>query len=83
MYVFFHLYNTTGNDLYMQVYLCFLVDCTGSMSPWINEVKRNVKNWSKRLSDDYADTELHVAFVRYTDYDQPEDTRTTYIDFTV
>ena len=52
------------------------------MSPWINKVKENIRFWSDKLNAQYTNMELHVAFVRYTDYDQPENTRTTAIDFT-
>ena len=66
----------------MQVGICFMVDCTGSMGPWINEIKKKVKSWSEQLHANHTHLELHLAFVRYTDYDQPPSTRTTALDFT-
>lgn len=66
----------------LQTSLCFLVDCTGSMRPWIDKVKENIKIWSEGLHKKHTNMELHVGFVRYTDHDQPKDTRTTWIDFT-
>ena len=52
------------------------------MSPWIDKVKENIRFWSDRLHAKYTNMELEVAFVRYTDYDQPEESRTTTLDFT-
>lgn len=66
----------------LQVDLCFLVDCTGSMSSYIEAVKNNVKQLRDDLVAQYKGCDIRFAFVRYTDYDQPESTRTTYIDFT-
>lgn len=66
----------------LQVDLCFLVDCTGSMSSYIEAVKNNVKQLRDDLVAQYKGCDIRFAFVRYTDYDQPESTRTTFIDFT-
>ena len=66
----------------MQVDLCFLVDCTGSMGSYIEAVKNNVKQLRDDLVAQYKGCDIRFAFVRYTDYDQPVSTRTTYIDFT-
>ena len=45
-----------------------------------------VKNCVKKVRDDlvqqFQGYEIRFAFVRYTDYDQPEYSRTTHIDFT-
>lgn len=65
-----------------QVDLCFLVDCTGSMGSWIESVKDNIKTVRDQLDEKYKGCDLQFAFVRYTDYDQPEETRTTKIDLT-
>ena len=65
-----------------QVDLCFMVDCTGSMSNWIEAVKNNVKQLRDRLETEYKGCDIRFAFVRYTDYDQPASTRNTWIDFT-
>lgn len=66
----------------MQVDLCFLVDCTGSMGSYIEAVKNNVKQLRDDLVKQYKGCDIRFAFVRYTDYDQPESSRTTFIDFT-
>ena len=53
------------------------------MKRWIDKVKENIKFWSEQLHAKHTNMELNVAFVRYTDYDQPEESRTTTFDFTV
>ena len=73
---------TFSNDAFCQVDVCFLLDCTGSMRPWMKAVKDNILKWSCRLHEKYTDAQLRFAFVRYTDFDQPEATRTTLMDFT-
>ena len=52
------------------------------MGSWIKSVKTNVKNIREVLEKQFTDCDLQFAFVRYTDYDQPESSRTTWIDFT-
>ena len=59
-----------------------MMDCTGSMRSWIEAVKNNVKEVRDRLGAQYKGCDLRFAFVRYTDYDQPEHSRTSWIDFT-
>lgn len=79
------IYITLGNisyDAFHQVDVCFLLDCTGSMGPWMKAVKDNILKWRCRLHEKYTDAHLRFAFVRYTDFDQPEETRTTFMDFT-
>ena len=73
---------STLNLACLQVDLCFVVDCTGSMQAWINSVKSGIKDLHDAMYRKYDGCDLRVAFVRYTDYDQPEDSRTTWIDFT-
>ena len=62
--------------------MCFLVDCTGSMGGHIESVKNNVQSLRDHLATEYKGCDLRFAFVRYTDYDQPECSRTTWLDFT-
>ena len=62
--------------------MCFLVDCTGSMSSSIEGVKNNIKQLRDNLVTQYSGCDLQFAFVRYTDYDQPASTRTTCLNFT-
>ena len=59
-----------------------MVDCTGSMSGSIDAVKNNILNIQERLKKDYVSCDLRFSFVRYTDFDQPESTMTTWLDFT-
>ena len=66
----------------MQVDVCFLVDCTGSMQPSIQTVKENIQDLYDELVAVYKKCDVLFAFVRYTDFDQPSGTRTTYLNFT-
>ena len=59
-----------------------MMDCTGSMANWIESVKQNVKNIRDSLEKTYKGCDMQFAFVRYTDYDQPQHSRTTWINFT-
>ena len=65
-----------------QVDLCFLIDCTGSMSPSISHVKETINTWTAEVAARYPEGDFRCAFVGYTDYDQPEDVRTKLLDFT-
>lgn len=58
------------------------MDCTGSMGSYIEAVKNNVKQLRDDLVVQYKGCDIRFAFVRYTDYDQPESSRTTFINFT-
>ena len=59
-----------------------MVDCTESMNPWIQAFKGNILQLRDKLEVEYQGCDLQFAFVRYTDYDQPASTRTTWINFT-
>jgi Alpha-kinase family/Zinc finger C-x8-C-x5-C-x3-H type (and similar) len=59
-----------------RVQLCFLMDCTGSMQPWIDHVKNAVFLLNQRLLATCANGSLETACVAYTDYDVSEDRRT-------
>ena len=59
-----------------------MVDCTGSMRNHIEAVKNSVQELRDRLVVEYKGCDLRFSFVRYTDYDQPESTRTTWLNFT-
>ena len=65
-----------------QVDLCFLIDCTGSMSSYISHVKETINTWTAEVAARYPEGDFRCAFVGYTDYDQPEDVRTKLLDFT-
>ena len=59
-----------------------MVDCTGSMSSHIEAVKNSIQELRDQLVKEYKGCDLRFSFVRYTDYDQPASTRTTWLDFT-
>lgn len=65
-----------------QVDVCFLVNCTGSMQPSIETVKDNIQDLHEKMVAEYKKCDVLFAFVRYTDFDQPTATRTTYLNFT-
>ncbi len=67
----------------MQVDLCFLVDCTGSMKPWIIGIQTAVTRWASVLQASYPDCCLRFAFVGYTDYDERDKDRIKSFDFNV
>lgn len=52
------------------------------MGSSIEAVKNNIQQLRDRLVAEYKECDLVFAFVRYTDYDQPQATRTTYLPFT-
>ena len=52
------------------------------MGSWIKPVKDNIVQLRDKLEVEYQGCDLQFAFVRYTDYDQPASTRTTWINFT-
>eukprot|EP01124_Arcella_intermedia_P017213 TRINITY_DN239_c0_g1_i4.p1 TRINITY_DN239_c0_g1~~TRINITY_DN239_c0_g1_i4.p1 ORF type:complete len:733 (-),score=170.53 TRINITY_DN239_c0_g1_i4:228-2426(-) len=47
--------------------LCFLIDCTGSMEPWIDAVKDGLLEIIANITKAYKDCSLRVAFVGYRD----------------
>lgn len=52
------------------------------MQGQINAVKDSVLLFVQKLSTQYAHLKLHFGFVRYTDYDMPAESRTTFLQFT-
>ncbi len=66
----------------LQIDVCFLVDCTGSMGPYIKAVKKNIKKLRDRVQEEYKNSDVVFSFVRYTDYDQHASSRTSYLPFT-
>jgi len=58
-----------------------MVDCTGSMQSWVDSVKSGIQNLADRLNATYKSCDLRVAFVGYTDFDQPKQTRIKRLDF--
>lgn len=52
------------------------------MQPYIDAVKASVMTIATKMKSIYANLDLQLAFVRYTDYDIPEHRRTTSLNFT-
>ena len=48
--------------------LCFLIDCTGSMDPYIAQVKTKIDNLVEHCKMTFPDLVLKVAFVGYRDH---------------
>ncbi|KAL6055637.1 VWFA domain-containing protein [Balamuthia mandrillaris] len=69
-------------QLSSRVEICFLVDCTGSMGSWIDAVKDSIQQMAFDLQSEHPQNSFFWSFVRYTDYDQPASTRTSYLPFT-
>lgn len=50
------------------VKLCFVLDCTGSMDPWIQAAKTKMEEIILNVQDKHPDTVIEVALVAYRDY---------------
>jgi hypothetical protein len=61
--------------------VCFLVDCTGSMTPYINMVKSTLNNIVEKLKMKFKLFEMRVSFVGYRDH-ADGDYRITCLPFT-
>ncbi|CAM9362022.1 unnamed protein product [Ectocarpus fasciculatus] len=53
----------------VEVDLCFVMDCTGSMGSWINQAKKKLFAIIEQTKKDIANLELRVAFVGYRDFE--------------
>jgi len=49
--------------------LCFLMDCTGSMGPWIQTTKDKIKSITFEVQTLFPGSLLRIAFVGYRDFD--------------
>lgn len=56
----------------LPVYLGFLMDCTGSMQPWIDDAKNQIDIIIAETQREYPNTDIHVGFVGYRDYGDAE-----------
>ena len=72
---------TVVQSILLQVGVCFMVDHTVSTGPWVNKLT-DIRSWSEQLQANHTHLELYVAFVHYTDYDQPPYTHINTLDFT-
>jgi hypothetical protein len=64
----------------VQVKMCFLIDCTGSMEPWIQAAKDQVQTMINETRNEQANAEFQTAFVGYRDFGDAE--RFKVVDFT-
>ena len=56
----------------INVKVCFVMDCTASMQPWIRQAKTKMVELIARVSDSHPNTTIQVGFVGYRDYDDVE-----------
>jgi hypothetical protein len=60
--------------------VCLMMDCTASMTPWIDAAKERILNCLKTVKTEYPDYEIDVAFIGYRDY--TDDEKIIFVDFT-
>ena len=60
--------------------LCYVIDCTSSMSSYIKAAKEGIKHVVKKIETEYPDVEVRVAVVAYRDWCDG-DKRIEYKDF--
>jgi hypothetical protein len=57
----------------MKIDICFVIDCTGSMEPWIQAAKDQTFDIVRKTRQETPNAEVRVAFVGYRDYgDSPQ-----------
>ncbi len=61
--------------------LCFLVDCTSSMSTYIEQVRDKISQLVSELKRCYENFSIRLAFVGYRDYTESENDQIVSIDF--
>jgi vacuole morphology and inheritance protein 14 len=49
--------------------VCFVLDCTASMSPWIYAAKNKILDVLEDLSSDHQNFKIYVAFIGYRDFE--------------
>jgi len=49
--------------------VCFLMDCTGSMEPWLDVTRQKISAVVAEIQKTFHDTDLRLAFVGYRDFD--------------
>jgi hypothetical protein len=55
-------------DTFVDVKICFVMDCTGSMEPWIEQAKTRIVQIMRGVSVDVPNARCRVGFVGYRDY---------------
>jgi hypothetical protein len=63
---------TVTNNSPLVVKLCFVMDCTASMEPWIQQAKTKIVDVTNRIQSENPSAEVVVAFVGYRDYGDEE-----------
>lgn len=63
-----------------RVKLAFVLDCTGSMEPWIHAAKTKIGEMVDKVTSEHTEADVEVALVGYRDYDDRE--RFVIVDFT-
>ena len=58
--------------------LMVIMDLTGSMNIWLNEVKENIKNIIEEIIENNPGSKIRVSFVGYRDFIEPKAPRTYY-----
>ena len=52
----------------VSVKVCFVMDCTASMGPWIEQAKTKIWDMTRMIRDENPDADILVGFVGYRDY---------------
>jgi len=55
-----------------QVRLCFVLDVTASMTPWLEQAKTRIREMTTTIQRQHPDTHIRVALVAYRDYDDEQ-----------
>ncbi len=50
------------------VKVCFVLDCTASMEPWIQQAKTRIDEIARKIETDNPGAEVLISFVGYRDY---------------
>ena len=50
----------------------FIMDCTGSMTPWIEECKNSVLEILKNIKTENSECRIRTSFVGYRDFDHQD-----------
>jgi hypothetical protein len=56
----------------IRVKVCFLMDCTASMQPWIKSAALHIRTILHEMEVKYENTEFRAAFIGYRDYGDEE-----------
>lgn len=54
--------------MHLAVKVCFVMDCTASMEPWLKTARREILNIIDSLEDKHPYADIRTAFVGYRDY---------------